>query len=62
MSSAKGNNRSAKDKAMASHLKERGVKRTTGNCPLCHHTITNGTMHAPAACMPRRRSYGRTRP
>lgn len=30
------NARSSKDKEMASHLKKMGVRRTTGNCPMCH--------------------------
>lgn len=58
MSSGK-NNRSVKDKEMAAYLKKMGVKRTTGNCPLCHHTIPNGVIHMLSACKPRRRSYGR---
>ena len=28
--------RSMKDKAMASMLKDKGIKRTTGQCPRCH--------------------------
>lgn len=33
----------AKDSAMAAHLKERGVKRTTGACPWgCGTGILNG--------------------
>lgn len=32
-----------KDKAMAAHLKERGVKRTSGMCPWgCGRGVTNG--------------------
>lgn len=50
MSSAKGNSRSAKDKMMASHLKERGVTRTTGQCPSCHGTISNGKVHTFREC------------
>lgn len=36
--------RSMKDKAMASMLKDKGIKRTTGQCPRCHkfaYSITN---------------------
>lgn len=47
---ANGNNRSAKDKAMASHLKERGVRRTTGQCPMCHGSVGNGNIHTLAQC------------
>lgn len=32
-----------KDKAMAAHLKERGVRRTSGACPMgCGRGISNG--------------------
>lgn len=31
--------RSAKDKAMAAYLRSKHVIRTTGNCPMCHHTV-----------------------
>lgn len=35
--------RVAKDKAMAAYLKERGVKRTTGQCPWgCGRAVSNG--------------------
>lgn len=38
-----GNARSQKDKAMASHLKDLKVKRTTGQCPWgCGRAISNG--------------------
>lgn len=47
---ANGNNRSAKDKAMASHLKERGVKRVTGQCPMCHGSVGNGNLHTLPQC------------
>ncbi|QAX92910.1 hypothetical protein SEA_WHEEHEIM_1 [Streptomyces phage WheeHeim] len=36
--------RSMKDKAMASMLKDKGIRRTTGQCPRCHkfaYTIAN---------------------
>jgi hypothetical protein len=33
---------SAKDKQMAAYLKERGIQRTTGNCPICHHLVGVG--------------------
>lgn len=34
-----GQDRAARDKAMAAHLKARGVVRTTMRCPLCHHVV-----------------------
>jgi len=55
------NDRRAKDKAMAAHLKAKGVRRTTMQCPMCHHLIAVGKMHEPAACKPRRAQYGRVR-
>jgi len=55
------NNKNQKDKAMAAFLKKMGVTRKTGNCPLCHHTITNGTIHPLGVCKPRRRSLPRRR-
>lgn len=33
------NNRSVKDKEMASMLKKLGITRTSSNCPICHHLI-----------------------
>jgi hypothetical protein len=30
---------SKKDKEMAAYLKAKGVKRTTCNCPICHHLV-----------------------
>lgn len=40
-----------KDKAMAAHLKEKGVRRTTGQCPSCHGTIANGQVHTIIQCI-----------
>lgn len=38
--------RSAKDKAMASHLRELGVTRSSGQCPMgCGKAIVNGGTH-----------------
>lgn len=38
--------RSAKDKSMASYLKERGVTRDSGRCPWgCGRQVTNGGQH-----------------
>lgn len=34
--------RQTKDKEMAATLKRRGVKRTSGNCPVCHHSVPTG--------------------
>lgn len=31
--------RAAKDKAMASYLKKRGIQRTTTQCPFGHHPV-----------------------
>jgi len=39
---AKGNDRSAKDKQMASRLKAEGVERHTGVCCICYRIISNG--------------------
>ena len=30
---------SAANKSMAAYLKEKGVRRTTCNCPICHHRV-----------------------
>jgi hypothetical protein len=54
----------AKNSAMAKHMKERGIKRTSGNCPLCHHLVSNGalaTHFLGNQCQPRRRSVPRFR-
>jgi len=29
----------AKDAAMAAYMKAKGIKRTTCNCPICHHRV-----------------------
>lgn len=34
-----GNNRKAKDMAMAAMFKAKGVVRTTQRCPVCYHII-----------------------
>lgn len=54
----KGGLRSERDATMARHLKEAGVERTTGKCPVCYRTIPNDTLggkgafnHYPAACV-----------
>jgi hypothetical protein len=39
---AKGNDRSAKDKQMASRLKDEGDERTGGICCICYRPISNG--------------------
>lgn len=41
----------SKDKQMAAYLKERGVQRTTGQCPSCHGSIGNGKVHTPSQCV-----------
>ena len=38
---AEGKRKSAKDKQMSSHLKKRGVKRTSGICCICYRPIGN---------------------
>jgi hypothetical protein len=53
--------RNGKSRKSAEYLKLKKVERTTGNCPLCHHLISNGTVHAPALCLPRRRVYATAR-
>lgn len=48
--------RRAKDAAMAADLKARGVKRTTGNCPICHRVVPNDGLHVTIQCKgPRRK-------
>lgn len=39
MSSGKKNDKSNRDKAMASYMKANGISRTGMACPLCHHDI-----------------------
>lgn len=34
-----------KDAEMAQRLKAEGVRRVTGNCPLCHKRVPNGGGH-----------------
>ena len=29
-----------RDKEMAAYLKERGIRRTSGNCPICHRGVS----------------------
>jgi hypothetical protein len=56
--------RRTKDKEMAATLKKRGVKRTSGNCPMCHHSVPNGKLadhFGGQGCQPRRRSVPRSR-
>ena len=36
-----GNDRSTKDKQMASYLKDHNIGRTTGKCCICYATIPN---------------------
>lgn len=31
---------SSQNKAMAAYLKEKGIRRTTCNCPICHHRVS----------------------
>ncbi len=56
--------RKHKDKAMAAYMKEKGIKRTTAQCPMCHHTVSLGSLPAHVGrtgCHPRRPQYGRVR-
>jgi hypothetical protein len=46
----------SKDKQMAAHLKERKVKRTTGQCPMCHGSVGNGQLHTLVQCATVRRA------
>lgn len=34
--------RRTKDQAMANRMKDLGIQRTTGQCPVCHKTVGNG--------------------
>jgi hypothetical protein len=54
--------RAGKSRKTAEYLSAHKVDRKTGNCPLCHHLISNGTVHAAALCKPRRRVNATARP
>lgn len=48
---------SEKDKRLSKYLKDNGIERTTGKCPVCYKTIPNDTFggtgarnHYPAQC------------
>lgn len=50
------------DKRMSSYMKQHGIERTTGKCPVCYRTIPNDTFggagarnHYPAQCTARAR-------
>jgi hypothetical protein len=49
--------KNAKSKRSAAFLREHGRDRVTGNCPLCHNLITNGTIHLLVLCKPKRPMY-----
>lgn len=33
-------NQKAKDAAMAAYMKAKGIRRTSCNCPICHHLVS----------------------
>lgn len=42
--------RREKDQLMAKRMKEAGITRTTGRCPICHDVVANGTTHVLITC------------
>lgn len=63
--------KSNKDKEMASHMKQKGIDRHTGRCPICHalvsvnrvarQSITNGMYTHIITCQGSRKSRAEVR-